>query len=121
MSTAVQERLTITVDEAKRHLRVDGSDDDLLIEEFITSAKASADQFLNNPFQASDGTLLPIPQPVKTWCLRRVALLSEQRVEGLRADAVTALGSTDFGRAISDTGGSTDFSLIRPFRLNPGL
>lgn len=122
MATAVQERLTITVAEAKTYLRVDGSEEDVLIEELITSAKASADAFLNNPFTSRDGTLLAIPAPVKTWCLRRVAFLYEHRVETLRADTVPGSGTTDYGSRVSDTNNATlDYSLLRPHRLNPGL
>lgn len=121
MSTAVQERLTITVQEAKLFLRVDHDDEDALLEELITSAKAAADQFLNNPFLAADGSPGPIPAVIKTWCLRRVSMLYEHRQEGLRGDVVQGLGSSDYGRALSDTGGSVDHSLIQMFRLNPGL
>lgn len=122
MATAVQERLTITVQEAKLYLRVDGSEEDTLIEELITSAKASADAFLNNPFTSRDGTMLAIPAPVKAWCLRRVAFLYEHRVETLRADTVPGAGTADFGSRISDSNMTTlDYSLLRPHRLNPGL
>lgn len=121
MTAAVQERLTLTVDEAKLYLRVDHDDEDALLEELITSAKAAADQFLNNPFTAPDGSPGPIPEVIKTWVMRRVSMLYEHRQEGLRGDMVQGLGSSDYGRALSDTGGSVDYSLIQMFRLNPGL
>ena len=119
--TAVQTRLNVTTEEAKAYLRVDGDDEDALIEELVKAAKASADAFLNNPFQDASGAPELIPDDVKLWVLRRVAYLYEQRVENVRADVLTGVGTTDYGRAISDRGGSLDYALIRPYRLNPGL
>lgn len=119
--TAVQDRLTVTVEEAKSYLRVDASDEDTLIQDLIDQAKASADAYLNNPFTDSAGADEGIPSDVKAWVLRRVAFMYEQRVENVRADSVTGVGTADYGRAISDRGGSLDYALIRPYRLNPGL
>lgn len=119
--TAVQTRLSVTTEEAKAYLRVDGDDEDALIEELVKAAKASADAFLNNPFQDASGADEAIPDDVKAWVLRRVAFLYEQRVENVRADVLTGVGTVDYGRAISDRGGSVDYALIRPYRLNPGL
>lgn len=119
--TAVLDRLTVTLADAKAYLRVEHDEDDELIESLIDAAKASADAFLNNPFTDSTGADLPIPDDVRLWVLRRVAFLYEQRVENLRADVLTGVGTADYGRAIGDKGGSLDYSLIRPYRLNPGL
>ncbi|HEX7002363.1 MAG TPA: head-tail connector protein [Trueperaceae bacterium] len=121
MHTAVQTRLAVTTDEAKAYLRVDGSDEDTLIEGLVKAAKAAADAFLNNPFQDAAGADQAIPDDVRIWVLRRVAFLYEQRVENVRADELQGVGVTDYGRAISDRGGSLDYALIRPYRLNPGL
>lgn len=119
--TAVQDRLALTLEEVKAYLRIDADDEDALLEELAEAAKASADAFLNNPFTDSDGVDEAIPVDVKAWVLRRVAFLYEQRVENVRADVLTGVGTTDYGRAISDRGGSLDYALIRPYRLNPGL
>lgn len=121
MATAVQTRLTVTLAEAKAYLRVDGDEEDELITELIGAAKAGADAFLNNPFVDSAGAPLVIPNDVKLWVLRRVAFLYEQRIENLRADVMAGVGTADYGRAISDQGGSLDYAMIRPYRLNPGL
>ncbi len=119
--TAVQDRLTVTLQDAKAYLRVDTTDEDALIQDLIDQAKASADAFLNNPFTDDSGADEGIPADVKAWVLRRVAFMYEQRVENVRADSVTGVGTIDYGRAISDRGGSLDYALIRPYRLNPGL
>lgn len=119
--TAVQDRLSVTTEEAKFYLRVDASDEDTLISELVNSAKAAADAFLNNTFTTSTGVEEDIPDDIKTWVLRRVAYLYEQRVENVRADQVAGVGLVDYGRAMSDRGGTVDYALIRPYRLNPGL
>lgn len=121
MATAVTDRLSVTLAETKAHLRVEFGEDDALITDLIAAAKASADAFLNNPFTDSAGADEGIPSDVKAWVLRRVAFMYEQRVENVRADIVTGVGTIDYGRAISDRGGSLDYALIRPYRLNPGL
>lgn len=119
--TAVQDRLTLDPVEVKAYLRVEHDEEDALLEELVKGAKASADAFLNNPFQDASGADEPIPDDIKLWVLRRVAFLYEQRVENVRADVLSGVGTVDYGRAISDRGGSLDYALIRPYRLNPGL
>lgn len=116
---AVTTRLTVTTAEAKHYLRVDHDEDDALITELIAAAKASADAFLNNPFTARDGTPNPIPLDVKTWVLRRVAFLYEQRVENLALETLAGVGTADYGARLQQA--PLDYSLIRPYRLNPGL
>ena len=121
-TTAVVDRLTVTLAETKLYLRVDHDDEDNLLTELVDSAKSSADQFLNNPFTDSAGNPRPIPLDVKTWVLRRVAFLYEQRIETLKADAIPGAGTTDFGSRTADSGNtSLDYSLLRLHRLNPGL
>ncbi len=120
-SRAVQDRLHISLEAAKAYLRVEHDEEDNLIDQLVTAAKASADAFLNNRFQAADGYEEPIPEDIRTWVLRRTAFLYEQRVENLRADTQSGVGTADYGRAISDRGDSLDYALIRPYRLNPGL
>lgn len=121
MVTAVQDRLVVTLEEAKNYLRVDHDEDDSLIETLVSAAKASADAFLNNPFPTSGPYESGIPAPVKVWVLRRVAATYENRLEGARSDDVHGLGRIDYGALRGDMGGSADFSIIRSFRLNPGL
>lgn len=122
MSTAVADRLVVTLEEAKLHLRVDHDDEDALIADLIESAKQSADRFLNNPFEDSLGVPQDIPADVKIWVMRRVNFLYEQRVENVVADTVPGAGTIDYGRNVGDqAAGSLDYSLIRPYRLNPGL
>lgn len=118
--TAVRDRLTVTVEDAKHFLRVDGSEDDQLIMELVDSAKASADAFLNNPFTDSTGADLPIPDDVRLWVLRRVAFAYENRVESLVIDNVAGVGSAEYGGRLQQAT-TLDYSLIRPYRLNPGL
>lgn len=115
---AVTNRLTLALAEAKAYLRVEVDDEDALITELIAAAKSSADAFLNNPF-VRDGTPLPIPVEVKTWVLRRVAFLYEQRVENLVSDTLASVGAIDYGARLQQA--PLDHSLIRPYRLNPGL
>ena len=118
--TAVRDRLTVTVEDAKHFLRVDGSEDDQLILELVDSAKASADAFLNNPFTDSTGADLPIPDDVRLWVLRRVAFAYENRVESLVIDNVAGVGSVEYGGRLQQAT-NLDYSIIRPYRLNPGL
>lgn len=118
--TAVQDRLPVTLDDAKAYLRVDADDDDTLIESLIAQAKATADAFLNNPFTDPDGVDEDIPVDVKAWVLRRVSFLYENRVENLVIDTVASVGSADYGGRRSQSA-SVDYALIRHYRLNPGL
>jgi hypothetical protein len=119
VTTAVQDRLVISPEEARQYLRVDTTVDDALIADLVMAASASADAFLNNPFTDADDDPLPIPMPVRVWVLRRAATLYESRLEAARVDDVAGLGMVDYG--VRDEGGAQDFSLLRPFRLNPGL
>lgn len=118
--TAVLDRLTVTLADAKAYLRVEISEDDALISSLITAAKASADAFLNNPFTDSTGADLPIPDDVRLWVLRRVAFAYENRVESLVIDNVAGVGSAEYGGRLQQAT-TLDYSIIRPYRLNPGL
>lgn len=121
MAGAVTDRLTVTLTEAKAYLRVDHDEDDALITGLIEAAKSSADAFLNNPFQASDGTAKPIPPEIKTWVLRRVSYLYENRVENLVTDQLAGVGAVDYAGRRAGEAATLDYSLIRQHRLNPGL
>lgn len=115
MTTAVQERLNLTLADAKAYLRVEVAEDDALIESLIEGVKVDADMFLNNPFEDDEGDPLSIPNSVRTWCLRRIAQHYEQRLEGVVNDTINTVGNVIY----SERG--VDFSLLRPYRLNPGL
>lgn len=117
---AVTDRLTVTLTEAKRYLRVDHDEDDTLITDLIAAAKSSADAFLNNPFEARDGTPEAIPPEIKTWVLRRISYGYENRVENLVIDQVASVGMADYGGRRQQAS-SIDMSLIRQHRLSPGL
>lgn len=121
MSTAVADRLVVTVEDAKAFLRVDHNDEDELIEALVDAAKATADAFLNNPFTDADGNDRPIPSPVRTWVMRRVATQYENRLEGVRSESLASLGTVDYGSRLSEGASGTDMSLLQAFRLNPGL
>lgn len=117
--SAVTDRLTVSLAEAKGYLRVEHDDEDTLIETLIQAAKASADAFLNNPFLTPDGTPKNIPDDVKLWVLKRVSFAYENRVENLLIDQVQGVGLSDYGGRLE--GATVDMALIRPYRLNPGL
>jgi hypothetical protein len=121
MSNAVQTRLVVTIDEARTYLRVDHTDEDELIEQLVDAAKSSADAYLNNQFEDSEGNPKPIPMAIKAWVLKRAANLFENRLEGAKVDEMAGLGSVDYGRRAEDLNTTADYSLIKPFRLNPGL
>ena len=54
-----------------------------------------------------------IPEPIASWVLQRVARGYERRVEGLKAEGVTGLGTVDWGEE--------NFDLLDHFRFSPGL
>lgn len=56
---------------------------------------------------------LAIPEPIKTWCLQRIARQYERRSEGLESESVSGIGSTAWG--------DNDYSLLNPYRRLPGL
>ena len=120
MHTAVTDRLTVTLAEAKAYLRVEHDAEDTLITGLVDAAKSAADAFLNNPFLKPDGTDASIPPDVKLWVLRRVAFSYEQRLEALAAENVVGVGTTEYLGKLA--GASTaDVTLLRQHRLNPGL
>lgn len=68
-----------TLAEAKLQLRVDGSDEDTLIQTYLDAAEAAAEQYLNRALYASDvgtdTTGLVMPKNVKTAVLMWVGSL----------------------------------------------
>lgn len=114
--TAVQDRLQLNMAEVKAYLRVEHDEEDALLEELVKAVKTSADSYLNNPFTGASGAEEPIPDDVKVWVLRRVAYLYEQRLENVSGDTLAGVGEVDYGKV-----SSFDYTLFRPYRLNPGL
>jgi hypothetical protein len=102
----------------KAFLRVEHDADDTLITSLIQAGKNQADAYLNNPFQAiaGDGTLvnLAIPASVAGWCLTFVTRTYERRALGLNMHAVTGAGNVMWAP-------DGDYTLLHPYRLNPGL
>jgi Phage gp6-like head-tail connector protein len=98
----------------KTHLRIDHTDEDVLLEQFIASAKARADTYLNNPFADGSGAPLAIPIPVAQWVLERVARSYERRAEGLTSVGIGGLsGNTVWGE--------DEYGLLEQYRLIPGF
>lgn len=54
---AVADRLELTVEECRNHLRVDDDTDDALINALLEAAKQRADSYLNNPFMVLKPTI----------------------------------------------------------------
>jgi uncharacterized phage protein (predicted DNA packaging) len=113
MSTAVYDRLIITLAEMKNYLRVSHDEDDDLIMDLVDAAKEDADNYLNNPFEDSDGEELPIPLAVKRWVMARVARQYERRVEGLSSEGISGLNSISWGKE--------EYAGVQQYRINPGL
>jgi len=74
----------------------------------ITAASAYASLLVE--YVRTEG---PIPEPIATWVLQRVARGYERRVEGVKAEAVTGQGRTDWGEE--------DFALLNRYRVFWGL
>ena len=113
MPTAVYDRLIITLTEMKNYLRVSHEEDDEYIADLINAAKEDADNYLNNPFEDSEGEELDIPATVKRWVMARVARQYERRVEGLSSESISGLNSIAWGKE--------EYSAIQQYRINPGL
>lgn len=113
-TTAVQDRLALSVAEVKSYLKIeeDGEDADVAI--LLQSAKEKADDFLNNPFLNADGTEKDIPDTVKLWCMKYCARHHRNRPEGLEEESLDELGRLKWS-------GREDYSLLRTLRLSPGI
>lgn len=107
MSTAVTDRLEISLEEAKAYLRVDTDLEDEVIVDCVDAAKAEADAYLQNPFVDSEGNILPIPASVKMWVLKRAHHHYTQRVGGVSSESVSGIGSVAYGDA---------FAELKPYR-----
>jgi uncharacterized phage protein (predicted DNA packaging) len=113
MASAVYDRLIVTLTEMKNYLRVSHEEDDEYIADLINAAKEDADNYLNNPFEDSEGEELDIPATVKRWVMARVARQYERRVEGLSSESISGLNSIAWGKE--------EYSGIQQYRINPGL
>ena len=66
----------LTLEEVKRHCRIDHNDEDALIEALMTTATAACADYLN--MDAAD-LVVAVPAPVKSAALLLVGTLYEQR------------------------------------------
>ena len=102
MTTAVTDRLAITLEEAKAYLRVDTDLEDEVIVDCVDAAKSEADAYLQNPFVDADGQALPIPPALKMWALKRAHYHYTQRVGGVSNESVSGIGSVAYGDAFTE-------------------
>ena len=65
--------MVITVDEVKRHLRIEYDEEDELIEKLIAQAQAAAEDFCRVSFEED------VPEPVRLACLLFVSYHYENR------------------------------------------
>ena len=107
MSTAVTDRLDISLEEAKAYFRVDTDLEDEVIMGCVEAAKSEADAYLQNPFVDAGGEALPIPPALKMWVLKRAHYHYTQRVGGVSSESVSGIGSVAYGDA---------FAELRPYR-----
>lgn len=75
----------VTLDEAKAHLRVDGTEEDADITLKLAAAEDAAAQFLNRPLPWADaaGTEVPVPASVKAAILLMLGDLYSNREGGV--------------------------------------
>lgn len=115
--TPIFTHLTLTIAELRDYLRINGTEDDVLLATLLDAAKAEADDYCNNDFgyPANDdgGYSGAIPANVKLWVMQRVARNYENRPNGLTASSLTGLGSVSWG--------PVDWTLLERLRLSPGL
>ena len=105
---------TTELETVKQHLRIVHNAEDVVIGLMIAAAKERADQYLNNPFVDSLGANISIPSVIKMWLLSVIADMYQNRVNRIKTESQTGVGSQEFNPEIN-------FALIAPYRLNPGL
>jgi hypothetical protein len=99
----------------KAHLRLEHTEEDVMLTGLIVSAKTLADSYTNNTFKDAAGADVAIPEPVGEWILAHVARAYERRAEGLDSAGIGGLtGSVKWAEGI-------DYALIDPYRLIPGI
>ena len=109
---AIQDRLTITLDEAKAHLKISTSTAqlDTNLTNAVSAVKDLADAFCQNDFLDEDGvTQLPIPDAVRLWCLQIL-----HRFTVMPASNVKEAQLADVGRLIWNE--CLDYTLIHTYR-----
>lgn len=110
---AVADRLDVPIETLRQYVKMDDDSDDPVISDLFESAKHEADAFLNNPFLDAEGNEQPVPPPVRTWVLKRMARDYVRREEGLASDSATGVGST--------TWGASEYTELWPYRKSPGM
>lgn len=85
--------MLISVDEMKKYLRVDSSDDDALIENLVTTAE----KLCRDVARLGEEDILPEDQTMKTAVLYAVAYLYEHREEADHKALTLSLRSLLFG------------------------
>lgn len=103
--TAIQDNLTITLEEARAWCQVDDTTENtLVLELLIDAAKEDADLVCQNDFADQTGSGpgsgggVTIPANIKVWCLQRVKRNFERRAEGLEIDQVNGLGGVNWSK-----------------------
>ena len=105
---AITDRVDISLETVKAYLFIDNNHEDTVLEILRQSAITEAETYCNNDFVD-----VPIPYPIKTWVLRRIARMYEQRAEGKKSEQISGLTST--------TWGDNELNELHPYRINPGL
>lgn len=95
--TAVQDRLTFTVDELKVMLKIDDITDpeqDAVLLRFVNAVKARADAYLQNHFLDPDDEdiELDIPEEVYVWCMQQLVRYYERPADGVKESEVRDMG-----------------------------
>ena len=119
--TAIQDNLTITLEEARAWCQADDTtENNLVLDMLIEAAKADADLVCQNSFAndagsgSGSGGGVSIPANIKLWCLQRVKRNFERRAEGMEIDTVTGLGTAQWSK-------DEEIRPLLRWRLTPGF
>lgn len=104
---SLKDNISITVEELKKYLKVENSEDDDLIEELLDSACEAAENFMNRDFSGEE-----VPRTVVKWIKKRIARDYEFRAEGMLRQRL--------GDESMEIEGE-DYSDLIPYRINPGF
>lgn len=107
----LKDALTITVEEAKTYCAIDHDIDDAMVAYLVDSSLTAADVFLGREWLDEESNPLPVPEPIRLWCLQYVARFYSQRINGLQSEQVAGAGGMTFG--------GVDYSMIWPYRKFP--
>jgi Phage gp6-like head-tail connector protein len=97
----------------KQHLRLSHNAEDGVLMVKFAAAKEAADNYMQNDFLNDDLTLKTIPSVVGEWLLERIARGYEHRIEGLKNESISGVGSQEWS--------SEEFIKLEPYRVNPGF